>query len=139
VSRLLILIPLCLMLLTGCPVAKGPVFFEAPPDSQKGTFYFYRVEESFDFTPTIKLDDKPFVELQRLGYSFTYLSPGVHKLTVTFPGGPPLTTELEIAPGKIMAIRLSGNSMHCVLAYMPWEKARDELREARFIKPFEGF
>lgn len=133
------MIPLCLMLLTGCPVAKGPVFFEAPLDSQKGTLYFYRGEESFTFAPTIKLDDKPFVELQRLGYSFTYLPPGVHKLTIKFPDAPPLTTDFEIGSGQIVVIKLTGTIYKTVLARIPWEKARDEIRETRFTKPFPGF
>ncbi len=91
--------------------------------------------------PAIKIDDVPFLELAHNGYSYTYLAPGVHKLTVAYifiAGLPPLVTEFAIAEGQLMFLRLNDSGYSSVLRERPPEEALKEIKDHRYVKPLNS-
>jgi len=117
--------------------ATGPLFSEAPPPPlKKSILYIYRVDSPLVWTPIVRINDKPFVELAKLGYSYTYLSPGIYKLTIEYGGkASAFITEFFIEEGQEVFKKYYDSGSQKLLTDLPKTKALDEIKEYRYIEP----
>ena len=128
-----------MLLLLGCGTyATGPLFSEKPyPQAGNSIIYIYRVDSIHMNTPMIKINDKPFVKLDKEGYSYVYLQKGLYKLTIDFGGFAytPFITELLVEGKQEIFIRLYDTGGAIRLDYMQKEKALEEIKQYRFVEP----
>lgn len=138
IRKLLLIISLA-VLLSACAAkyATGPQFSEAPlPPAHKGTLYIYRADAPLVWTPTVKINNKPFLELSKLGYSYVYLTPGIYRLTFDYGGlDSSFVTEILIDEGKVVFKGLYDSGGHKVLEDLPRDQALDKIKEYRYIEP----
>jgi hypothetical protein len=137
IKRFVTIIGLALIL-SGCATyATGPLFSEAPRlQIQKSILYIYRVNSPLVYTPIIKINDKPFVELSKLGYSYAYLSPGIYKITIDYRYlETPLITEFSIEENQEVFKRLYDSGFNKNLTDIPKEKALNEIKDFRYVEP----
>ncbi len=67
--------------------------------------YHDEVEYEFEPSHAASIDDKVFYTLAKNGYSFAYLSPGIHKISITSHRDGTLVTELAITPSQTIFIK----------------------------------
>lgn len=137
IKKYLILFCLVLML-SGCATyATGPLFREAPVSSDKeSTLYIFQVKSPLVYSPIVKINDKPFIRLTKMGYSYAYLSPGIYKLTFDYGGTEgDFISEIEIHKGKETYMEYYGDGFEKRLRELPREQALDELKDFKYIEP----
>lgn len=129
-----------LVFLSGCATyANGPAFTQAPtPPEKKSTFYIFRAKAKWGSSannPMVKIDGKSFVKLTTLGYSYAYLSPGIHKLTFNNGGAwDNFITEIRVKEGEDLFIEYIdyGNQS---LRTLSKAKALEEAQNYKFVEP----
>ena len=123
-------------IVSGCAatLATGPLFSEAPPSTgNKSTLYVFRTKSSW-LAPklTVKINGKPLVALDSLGYSYAYLSPGIYRLT--FDSG--FITEIEIKEGQDLFVEChAANGFGEGTRDVPKTQALDEIKNYRYVNP----
>lgn len=131
------LILFCLIItVSGCATyATGPLFKQAPtPPDKMGTLYVFRSKVSLGASiPTVKINGKPFVNLTAMGYSYTYLSPGVYRLTFENGNYQRFITEIEIKEGEELFEEYSEPFSR--LREIPESQAIDAVTNYRFVVP----
>ncbi|MDP2906010.1 MAG: hypothetical protein Q8O22_06910 [Candidatus Omnitrophota bacterium] len=129
-----------LVLLSGCATyASGPLFKEAPlPSNDMGTLYVFRSKASLGaLVPTVKIDRRPFVKLTAMGYSYTYLSPGVYRLTFENGNYQRFITEIEIKEGQELFIEYS--EPFSTLREIPKSQVSDVVKNYRYVAPVSSW
>lgn len=131
------LILFCLILaISGCATyATGPLFKQAtaPPDKM-GTLYVFRSKVSLGMPiPTVKINGKALVNLTAMGYSYTYLSPGVYRLTFENGNYKLFITEIEIKEGEELFVEYLEPFSR--LRELPKSQALDAVTNYRFVAP----
>ena len=129
-----------ILIISGCATtANGPLFKEAPVSGdKKSTLYIFQVKKPLVYPATAKINGKPFVQLARNGYSYTYLSPGVYKLSfdtnvLALAAG--LVSEIEIQEGKDIYLEFSDGSAQQSLREIPKEQALEKFKNFSYIEP----
>ncbi len=129
-----------MIILVGCAgtFASGPKFTEAPPPpGQKALLYIYRGNTPLMWTPTIKIDDRIFAQLGKMGYSYTYISPGVHRLGLHYGGlkANPFFSEFLIKEGQVAFKRIYDSGGFTQIMDVAKERALDEITEYKYVEP----
>ena len=121
--------------LVGCStIATGPLFSEAPmPSGNLGVLYLYRRPAIALTDPIFKIDGKPFVKMGGLGYSYAYLTPGVHRLAIGMLSG-----EFAVEKRQVLFKRVEEEGDRTSIRAVPEEKAIKEMKrlEYRYVEPF---
>lgn len=123
---------------SGCATySTGPLFQEAPiPNSQKSTVYIFQVKSPLVYTPTVRIDGKPFAKLTKMGYSYGYLASGIHRLTFEYGGfDGAFISEIEIQESKEVFLGYYASGYEKRLWEMPKSQALEELKEYRYVEP----
>ncbi len=127
------------LIFAGCATyAKGPLFTEAPPSpNQKSTFYIFRAKTFGAGTPKVKINGQPFIDLTEMGYSYTYLSPGIYRISFDYGvfAGTNFITEIEMKEGKDLYLFYSGNGVGDNVLEMTKEQASEQIKKYRYIEP----
>lgn len=124
--------------LSGCATyATGPLFTEAPrPAIDTSIIYIYRVDSPLVYTPIVKINDKPFVNLAKQGYSYAYVSPGLYRINIDYGHlETPFITEFIVEENQEVFKRLYDSGFNKILIDIPKEKALKEIKEFRYVKP----
>lgn len=127
------------LVLNGCAytMLNGKKFSEAPPPkSNEALLYIYRIHGGPHFrSPDITINDKMFIDLQNLGYSYKYLSPGEYSIKTKWSidlSGRDREVNLKIKSGETYYIQLYGNTNYSYKSYfelVPNDKAKKEILE----------
>lgn len=133
------LILFCLILIvSGCATyAAGPLFREAPVSNDgKSMLYVFQIKSPLVYAPIVKINNKPFVRLTKMGYSYAYLFPGVYKLTFDYGGLEGVfISEVEIHAGRETYVEYYGGGFEKRLRELSKAQAIDELKDFRYIEP----
>lgn len=131
-----------ILLLIGCTslgtYANGPLFKDIPVSpSGNSILCIYRVDSIHMNTPMIYIDNTPFVKLDKKGYSWVYLKNGLYKIKIDFDkfGYTPFYTEILIKGGEEIYLRLYDIGGSIRLNNYTKEKAKEEIKDFRFIEP----
>ncbi len=125
-----------ILIFSGCATySTGPLFSMAPaPPDKRGTLYVFRSKVSVGASiPAVKINGKPFVNLTAMGYSYTYLSPGVYQLTFENGNYKYFITEIEIKEGEELFVEYSEPFSR--LKEIPKAQALDEVKDYRYVEP----
>jgi len=130
---------LCLIFVTsGCATyATGPLFKEAPiPNDRKSILYVFQVKSPLVYAPMVKINDKPFVRLTKMGYSYTYLFPGIYKLNFHYGGlEGDFFSEIEIKESQEIFIEYYASGFEKWTREVPKKQALDQFKDFRYIVP----
>lgn len=148
---------LCCCALSGCMVANGPQFAEAPPpETGKALVYMYW-PKAFAFaarTADMYVDDKKIGSLNAGGYVYAYVEPGRHQFSEKWPFSilapveslvqRPVGFTADVHTGEIHYIRFStsvGSTSGYATALI-WQlnevspgAGQDEIATERYQKP----
>lgn len=127
-------------MVSGCATyATGPLFKQTPaPPNHKSTLYVFHPKSTIFYTPLVKIDDKPFVKLTQLGYSYAYLSPRVYRLTFKYGGGAgAFISEIEVKGGQPIFVKYFSNGFGETLKEVPEIEALNEIKEYRYVEPVQ--
>jgi hypothetical protein len=142
---------LCACVLSGCMVASGPQFSEAPtPDAGKALVYFYW-PKAFAFaarTADIFIDGKKAGSLNAGGYTYVYLEPGRHQFAEYWEtlldihaslADRPIGFSADIHAGETRYVRLStsvgGNRIGWRIGEVAPSQGQGEIAEERYQAP----
>ena len=138
----------CAVLLSGCMIARGPDFTDAPaPGNNNALVYIYWPANfvAAARTADIYIDDAQVASLNAGGYAYVYVSPGSHKFSEKWEFSifapesliePPIGLEAEVHAGETRYIRFSTGVIPGAVVWhieeAPPAEGRSELASERY-------
>lgn len=126
------------LVFVGCATyATGPLFQQASPAPEtKGTLYVFRAKTISVPNVTVKIDGRPFVVLTVMGYSYAYLSPGIHRLNFNSGSfGGSFISEVEIKEGEALYVEHHGDGYGTRISEIPSSQALEAVKDYRYVEP----